>query len=42
MRVFDPPGSHLVEQPEAVDAQRDDSEEPPNPIFCLTNRREAW
>ena len=29
MRMFYPPGGHLVEQPEAVDAQRDDSEEPP-------------
>ena len=29
MRMFDPPGCHLVEQPEAIDAQRDESEEPP-------------
>ena len=29
MRMFDPPGGHFVEQPEAIDAQSDDREEPP-------------
>ena len=36
MRMFYPPGGHLVEQPEAVDAQRDDSEEPPKAITAAS------